>query len=108
MSSWRNLRIDSPAMRFAMLIVLAAFYFAAGVVHIANPDAFMPIMPPALPLPREIIIVTGACEIAGAIGLFFDRTRWLAGVMLALYAICVFPANLYHAFGGVHVPGLPD
>ena len=95
-------------MRFAMLVVLAIFYLAAGIFHIVSPNAFMPIMPPAIPFPSEIIILTGACEIAGAIGLVFERTRWFAGVMLALYAICVFPANLYHAFGGVHVPGLPD
>jgi uncharacterized membrane protein len=28
--------------------------------------------------------------------------------MLALYAICVFPANIKHAFYGVDVPQLPS
>ena len=36
------------------------------------------------------------------------RTRWLAGLMLAIYAVCVFPANLHHALDHVTVPGLPS
>jgi hypothetical protein len=28
--------------------------------------------------------------------------------MLALYALCVFPANIKHAVEGISVPGLPD
>ena len=95
-------------MRSIMLVVLAMIYFAFGVFHIANPGAFLAIMPPVIPFPTAVVIFTGLCEIAGALGLLFERTRWLAGVLLALYAVCVFPANLYHAFAGVHVPPLPD
>ena len=61
-----------------------------------------------LPFPREIVIFTGACEVAGGIGLLVPRTRRLAGVMLALYALAVWPANIYHALWAVHVNGLPD
>ena len=32
----------------------------------------------------------------------------LVFIAFALYAICVFPANLKHAFAGVDVPGLPS
>ena len=95
-------------MRIVMLVVLGLFYFAAGVFHVVDPQAFLPIMPPVIPFPLEIIVITGVCEIAGAFGLVFERARWLAGVMLALYAVGVFPANIYHAFGHVHVPQLPD
>ena len=65
-------------------------------------------MPDAVPFPREVIFITGLCEIAGAIGLLTKRWRWWAGVALAAYAICVFPANLKHAFSDVGVPPLPD
>lgn len=54
-------------------------------------------MPPAIPAPTAVILATGLAEIAGAIGLFVPRTRWLAGVMLALYAVCVYPVNINHA-----------
>jgi uncharacterized membrane protein len=91
-----------------MRLVLAAFFLLAGWLHLTAPGGFMRIMPPGLPWPREIVLFTGACELAGAIGLLLPPTRRLAGVMLAAYCVCVFPANLYHAFWGVHVPALPD
>jgi hypothetical protein len=31
-----------------------------------------------------------------------------AGVMLALYAVLVFPANIKHAIEGIHLPPVPD
>nr|WP_245412054.1 DoxX family protein [Methylocella silvestris] len=87
---------------------MAAFYFAAGALHLAHPERFLPIMPGSVPYPRAVVLATGVCEIAGALALMVPRLRRLAGVMLALYAIAVFPANLKHAFAGVRVEGLPD
>ena len=60
------------------------------------------------PAPRETVLFTGLCEAAGSIALLFRRTAPLAGAMLALYAVCVFPANVKHAVAGTHIPGLPD
>lgn len=95
-------------VRRALRVVLAAFYLIGGMGHLIVPDKFLPIMPDAVPFPREVIFITGLCEIAGAIGLLTTRWRWWAGVALAAYAICVFPANLKHAFADVAVPPLPD
>jgi len=76
---------------------ITPLYLLAGVIHIARPDLFMRVMPPALPHPLAIILLTGAAEIAGAAGLFVPRTRAIAGAALALYAVCVYPANILHA-----------
>ena len=54
----------------------------------------MPMMPGWVPFPRQVILITGVCEIAGAIGLMTHRFRQAAAIALALYAICVFPANI--------------
>ena len=97
-----------PSVRLAMRWVLALFYLAAGVVHLWHPDGFLPIVPDWVPFPREVILVTGVCELAGAAGLLTARWRWWAGVMLALYALCVFPANIKHAVENVQIPGLPS
>ncbi|MCJ2035733.1 DoxX family protein [Methylobacterium sp. J-068] len=86
---------------------MAAYGFI-GVVHLATPDAFLPIMPDWVPEPRRVVIVTGLCELAGVLGLAWAPARRWAGIGLALYAVCVFPANLKHAFEGITVPGLPD
>ena len=77
--------------------VLAAVYLSAGIVHLHDPPFFMRIVPDWVPYPRETVLLTGICEIFGAIGLLIPRTRRLAGIMLALYALCVWPANIKHA-----------
>ena len=87
--------------------LMAAFYGAAGIVHLRSPDAFLPIVPDWVPLPRDVILVTGVCEIVGALALLTPRLRRWAGIMLALYAVCVFPANIKHAIDNIQLPGLP-
>ncbi len=94
--------------RTVLRTTLAIIYILAGCLHIAKASAFMAIMPPWVPFPREVIIFTGVCEILGGEGLLLPFVRRLSGIMLAVYAVCVFPANIYHALAHVHVPPLPD
>ena len=84
--------------RFGCAIALAIFFGAAGVLHIALPQPFLRITPDWVPEPERVIFLTGLCEIAGAIGLLAPRARRYAGAGLSLYAICVFPANIKHAY----------
>lgn len=84
-------------LRRLLLWLLGALYLAAGLLHLAWPDPFLTIMPGWVPRPREVVAVTGLCEIAGAAGLAVRPLRRLAGAALALYAVCVFPANVTHA-----------
>jgi uncharacterized membrane protein len=87
--------------------LMAAFYLAAGLLHLRSPEAFLPIVPGWVPAPREIVIATGIAEILGAIGLLLPRVRKAAGIGLALYALCVLPANIRHAVEGIVIPALP-
>ncbi|GJE11615.1 MULTISPECIES: DoxX family protein [Methylobacterium] len=87
---------------------LAAGYAGIGIVHLLATDAMLPLMPAWVPEPRLVILVTGLCEIAGAVGLLTRRFRRAAALGLALYAVCVYPANLKHAFEHIHIEGLPD
>ena len=91
--------------RLAMRLLMAVFYFLAGVVHLRSPEAFLPIVPEWVPSPREVVLFTGVCELAGAIALFVPRLRWWAGVMLAAYAVAVYPANIKHAIEGIALAG---
>ena len=83
--------------------VMAAAYLSAGAAHLLTPAGFLAITPSWVPAAPTVIAVTGLCEVAGAIGLLTHRFRWWAGVMLALYAVCVFPANIHHALAHVAV-----
>jgi uncharacterized membrane protein len=94
--------------RAGMRWLMAAFYIVAGTGHLLRPDAFLPIVPDFVPLPREVILLTGLCELAGAVALLTPRLRKLAGIALALYALCVWPANIKHAVEGIELPPIPD
>lgn len=79
--------------------LLAAFYLAAGVIHITSPAPFLSIMPHRVPAPQHVVLWTGLAEILGAAGLaqwFSPSLRRAAAIGLALYAVCVFPANINH------------
>lgn len=83
--------------RTVLRLLLVAAYLAAGVLHVIVPRPFLGITPAWVPYPEQVILLTGLCEIAGAVGLLIPRLRWWAGVMLAAYAVCVYPANVKHA-----------
>ena len=86
---------------------LAAIFFAAGVLHVHAPRPFLAITPPWVPHSAAVVLLTGLCEIAGAIGLMIPRLRRLSAIMLALYTVCVFPANIHHALSHISVGSSP-
>ncbi len=96
---------DPPPRRIAR-VLLAAAYLIAGVAHLTSPGGFIAITPAWVPAPAAVIAVTGVCELAGAAGLLTRRFRWWAGVMLALYAVAVFPANIHHALASIAIGGV--
>jgi uncharacterized membrane protein len=98
--------MDRERLQRLMRWAMAAFYFVAGVVHLRTPSTFLPIVPGWVPAPLEVVLFTGVCEIAGALALLTQTFQWWAGVILALYAVCVFPANIKHALDNVQLPGL--
>ncbi len=100
--------IAPPALRLALRCLLAAVYIGFGFVHLRVAPVLLPLMPSWVPAPLAVIKFTGLCEIVGGLALVTPPTRKVAGIMLAAYAVCVYPANLHHAFGHVAVRGLPS
>ncbi len=94
-----------PRLRTGLRLALAASYFAAGIFHLRDPAIFVAIVPDWVPAPHATVIATGCCELLGAVALLGHRLRRAAGLMLALYAVCVYPANLKHAFSHVAIGG---
>ena len=66
-----------------------------GISHFTEPQKFVDIVPTILPFPLFLVYVTGGMEIAGGIGIIYPETRILAGRLLALFLVAVYPANLY-------------
>ena len=87
---------DSTSRMIARWLLIA-FYGIAGIGHLLATDAMVKITPAWVPFPHEVVIATGLCEIAGAIGLVTKQWRRTAGWAFASYAVCVYPANVNHA-----------
>ncbi len=74
--------------------VVSVLFCAAGVCHFVWPKAYMSIMPPFIPWPRMMVLLSGVFEIAGGIGILLPRFRKAAGIGLVALLIAVFPANV--------------
>ena len=88
--------------------ILAALFAWAGVAHLLYPETLLKITPGWVPFPRQVILATGAFELAAAAALLTRQFRKCAGIALAAYALCVWPANIKHAIEGIEVAGLPS
>ena len=96
----------------AGLVGMGAFHFVPGGTR-----GMAAMIPPRLTgrgllSPASLVRITGACEIAGALGLLHPRTRPAAGAALIVFLAAVFPANAYAArdperFGAVAIPFWP-
>ena len=75
-------------------VLLGLIFVVAGALHFRAPAAYEKIMPPYLPLHRELVYLSGALEIAGGMGLFAQRSRRIAGIGLILLLVAVWPANV--------------
>lgn len=86
-------------IRTAARWLLGIAYAVAGYLHLAAPRGFLAIIPPWVPVPGPVVAGTGAAELLGALGLlqpWSPALRRAAGWGLALYALCVWPANFQH------------
>lgn len=95
---------DSRAKIF-WRVLLALFYLLAGIAHLRSPAGFLAITPGWVPYRECVVAATGIAEIAGAVGLMIPRLRYAAGAGLALYALCVWPANIHHMVGNIEIAG---
>jgi uncharacterized membrane protein len=87
-------------------VILAAFFIVAGIMHFVIPAAYVRIVPPALPLPRLLVVLTGIAEIMGGCSLLVPFTQRIAAWCLIALLIAVFPANIYAAVAHVPLPGI--
>lgn len=74
--------------------LLSLAFVTTGILHFLLPEAYEEIVPDQLPYPHEIVRISGAAEIAGGVGVAFERTRAAAGIWLAAVLVAVFPANV--------------
>ena len=106
-------------VQWAVRLVLALVFIGMGVTHFVPGvvRGMAAMIPPAIrmhgPLqPRNLVYLTGVCEIAGAVGLLVPALHFAAGMALVVFLVAVFPANAYAAehrekFGRTAIPFWP-
>lgn len=91
--------------KWAALGFLVLLFVGSGIGHFAETEAYVRLMPPYLPAHRELVLVSGALEILGGVGLMIPRLRRWAGIGLIALLVAVFPSNIYIALNDVPVAG---
>ena len=98
LSSWRE----------AGLIAVVIMFVFTGATHFtAMRHDYAATLPGTLSGNVGLIYLTGALQIAGAVGLLISRTRRLAGICLVLLLVAMFPGNMYAAVNEVPFRGEP-
>ncbi len=98
--------------RWAMAarLLAAAPLLGSGTLHLLHPAVYIPLLPPPFPPRAWIIVATGVPELLGAVGLFMPRLRRPASVLLGVFLVAIFPANIHVAgqmVAGLRMPGVP-
>jgi len=75
--------------------LLATFMIVAGTMHFLNTEFYLTIMPPYLPLPKELVLLSGVAEVLLGVLLLVPQTSRMAAWGIVALLIAVFPANLY-------------
>jgi len=71
------------------------WFFIGGLAHFFFTELEMSIVPPWVPWPREAVLLTGALQLLGALGVVWRPTRRAAGWGLFALTLGVTPANVY-------------
>ena len=88
-------------------IVMGVLYIVAGTGHFVATRLYESIMPSYLPAHHELVLISGAAEIAGGIGVLLPQTRRVAAWGLVLLLIAVMPANIWMAQHPEFYPNIP-
>ena len=84
----------------------ATFVFT-GALHFLRPRMYEAIMPPYIPAHHEMVLISGAAEIAGGVGVLVPGLRRPARWGLLALLAAVFPANVHMAANPGEIKGLP-
>jgi uncharacterized membrane protein len=74
--------------------LLVAFFLTTGVLHFVRSQTFENITPDYLPAHLALVLISGAAEMAGGLGLLVPQIRRAAGLGLILLLVVIFPANI--------------
>jgi len=81
-------------IRIALAIALGIPFIMIGLEHFIRPAPFDAIVPAYLGFPRFWTFASGIAEVLLGIGIMLPPCRRWAAICLAVFLVCVYPANL--------------
>jgi len=88
--------------------VLAVMLLATGIAHFTSTDLMIQMMPDFIPAKRELVYLTGICELLGALGLLWNATARLTAIMLIVFFVAILPANIIGSMKQVRLGGMEN
>ena len=89
------------------LATQSLFYAAGGLNHFVHSGTYVAVMPPHYSHPLHWVQLTGAAEIAGAVGLLVPQTRRAAAWGLIAMLIGYYDVHIYMATNPARFAPLP-
>ena len=75
---------------------MGILFVLAGINHFISPESYLPLIPPYLPYPELLNIVSGVLEVVFGAGLLTKRYREASAYGIILLMIAFIPAHVYH------------
>jgi uncharacterized membrane protein len=82
---------------FAGNIAMAVMLLFTAIGHFKFKTSMAAMIPLFIPKKVEIVIFTGILEIAFAVGLSIETSRYYSGIGLIIFLLAILPANIYAA-----------
>lgn len=95
--------LASPALKGR--IAFSFGFIVVGIMHLVQPEGLTYMIDGILPYPRFWVYLTGVLEIVLALLLHVKKLQKVAGWLIIIYLIAVFPANINVAIQNLPPPG---
>lgn len=82
---------------FAGNIAMSVMLLFTAIGHFKFKTSMAAMIPLFIPKKVEIVIFTGILEIAFAVGLCIESSRYYSGIGLIVFLLAILPANIYAA-----------
>ena len=95
-------------LRTVARVALGLFLLFASFGHFFSADEFLAQVPPWMPAPELVVLLSGVVELVLGCALIFSPKRWIpiVGWVTAAFFLVIFPGNLWQYFEGRDAFGL--
>lgn len=83
-------------MRKFLRLLMGALFILAGINHFINPGSYLPLIPPYLPFPEFLNLLSGALEVLFGVGLLTETYRKWSAYGIIFLMLAFIPAHIYH------------